>query len=180
MRTSINITELINLLVEERNLHFNHPSEISRRVIFSLGTVITTLIASIITKEISDNGTFDPSNYLNHCYFKWFISCIILGYSFILWGLVEHTTIHANQRKRIQEAINYLVKSNNVNMDVFWDTFGYRHLKYLGNLKMNKPSELFMSEPDTRGFWGFHDRKIEFGILMVLLGFIILLNILFA
>ncbi|MDO5970020.1 hypothetical protein Q4Q35_09380 [Flavivirga aquimarina] len=174
----LNKLELIKLLIEESNLHFNHPSEVARKVIFSLGTVLTTIVATTIFSNVNDSD-FVLKTIFHTSKFKIVLAFVFVDYLFILWGLNEHTKIHSEQRKRHQNAIDYLMSVDNYDESNFWKTFGKNRLRYYWNLKMERPSLLFTAEPDTRGFLGFYDRKIELGIILILTRFIMLLMLLF-
>jgi hypothetical protein len=95
-----------------------------------------------------------------------------LGFAFVLFGLGEHYSLHFQQRIRIEKAINDIASHfNHFNYDAFIATHGLAHMHYFGSVYLNKPTPLFTNEPDTRSFWKFHDRKIELGILLILISY---------
>ncbi|ELR69296.1 hypothetical protein C900_05180 [Fulvivirga imtechensis AK7] len=99
----------------------------------------------------------------------------------IFWGLGEHTAIHTDQRKRIESAIEYLivVKPEEFDFDTFWQKYGHIELKYSRRKRAKTSTNLIVAEPDTRNWLNYHDRKIELGIVVILIGVIGLLTTLF-
>lgn len=180
MEKRLSRVELIKILMQDRNHHFSHPHEVAVKFFYSLGGTITTILISffIKNKEIPNLKEFVLCNSVT---FGFFSVVIIVGYAMIFWGLSEHTTIHTNQRKRIESAINYLVssKSEEFDFDEFWQKYGHMKLKYSRKKKAKTSTNLIVAEPDTRNWFNYHDRKIELGIVVILIGVIGLLSTLF-
>ncbi len=172
--------ELIKILMQDRNHHFSHPHEVAVKFYYSLGGTITTLLISFFIKnnEIPDLKNFISEEARN---FGFYGIMIIIGYMMIFWGLNEHTALHTNQRKRIEAAIAYLiaVKPEEFKFDIFWEKYGVVKLKYNGRNTSKTVTNLLVAEPDTRSWLRYHDRKIELGIGIILIGVLGLLMTLF-
>ncbi|MGL1888479.1 MAG: hypothetical protein OCD76_18325 [Reichenbachiella sp.] len=171
--------ELIKILVQDRDHHFSHPHDVTVKFLYSIGGTITTILIAFFIKdkitglkEIIADYSWD---------FVFFGLLIIVGYAMISWGLGEHTAMHTDQRRRIESAIEYLivVKPDAFDFDSFWSKYGQVRLKYNGKKKATIPTSLIVAEPDTRNWLNYHDRKIELGILIILIGVIGLLTTLF-
>ena len=171
--------ELIKILLQDRNHHFTHPHDVAIKHFYALGGTITTLsVALFVKSEISDVKELISKEPV---VFGLLGILIIIGYTLIIWGLAEHSTIHNNQRKRIESAIEYLVmaKPETYEFDKFWQRYGNLELKYNQRKKSKVATKLIVAEPDVRGWFHFHDRKIELGILMILIGTFGILTTLF-
>mgnify|MGYP001800318609 CR=1 FL=1 len=104
--------ELIKLLIGDRNLHFNHPLEVALIFLYSIGGTLTTVLVALLIKNGKLEGLVKLLLSDTNLPYLILSGVIIgIGYIFIFWGLSEHTQLHANQRKRIEEAIEYLVKT---------------------------------------------------------------------
>jgi len=173
--------ELIKILIQDRNHHFSHPHDVAVKFLYSIGGTITTIIIAFFIKNkgIPNLKEFTPDKLEN---FGLFGILIILGYALIFWGLGEHTTIHRNQRKRIELAIEYLivVKPEEFDFDIFWQKYGNLKLKYNKRREAKITTSLIVAEPDARKWISYHDRKIELGIAIILIGVVGLLTTLFT
>jgi len=178
----LSIKDLVELLIKERDRHFSHIHEINRKVIFSMSGSISTIVIFLFVKSSQDD--FNLRIFFNKDNLTGTIitaTIFLIGYFFILWGLGEHSSIHGNQRKRIERAIASLLSSNEkeFNFNNFWKEHSEVHLNVFSKT-LKKETPLISAEPDIRGIWGFHDRKIELGIFFILVGFLYLLIILFS
>jgi hypothetical protein len=158
--------DLIDLLNKERNYHSKHPQEVNIKFIYTIGASITGIIISILFKK-SDLPDLTKTVIL-----KPLEILFILGFTSIFLGLGEHYSLHFQQRIRIEKAINDIASQfNHFNYDAFIAAHGLAHMHYFGSIYLSKPTPLFTNEPDTRSFWKFHDRKIELGILLILISY---------
>ncbi|MDC6365744.1 MULTISPECIES: hypothetical protein [Flavobacteriaceae] len=164
--------ELVKILIDDRNHHFSHPHNVAVKFFYSFGGTISTVLIALFLKNqiplLKDAVSNSPQ------WFMIFGILTIIGYIPIFWGLVEHTTLHMNQRKRVESAIEYLVKVKPEEFDfnLFWIEFGRANLEYRSSKKSKNSTNLIVAEPDSRNWLNYHDRKIELGILMILIGVI--------
>jgi len=160
--------DILNLLIKERDHHFEHAHQINRRVIFSIASSISGfLLAFIFREQLGIRLSEMPSAYIV------ILFCLMaIGYLCILWGLSEHSKIHSEQRKCIEKAIKFMLTSD-VDFDTkeFWKIYGANNLKYMCKKTLEDKTFLIAAEPDNRSFWKYHDRKIELGIGFLLVGF---------
>ncbi|MDH5366700.1 MAG: hypothetical protein OEW67_06920 [Cyclobacteriaceae bacterium] len=166
-------TELIKLLINDRNHHFSHPHEVSLKFWYSIGGTITTLVVALLFK----NNNFENIKCFitnNICCLAPLFTVILIGYAIIFWGLSEHTSLHTHQRIRLEEAIQYLLvtKPEDFNYDKFISKYSLLKLKFNKKHKSNSATFLLVAEPDTRTWIKYHDRKIELGIMLILLGIV--------
>lgn len=162
--------DLLDLLTKDRNYHFEHPNHVNNRVIYSLGGTLTTITVGLLIKSGDKQFAFQ---FLGDN-LAWIV-LIGVGYLFITWGLIEHTTMHFQQRKVLQKAIHFLIEKEHLDYKEFLNKFSENHLLYFGKSKLKVATKLFDIEPDNRKFLSYHDRKIELGISIVLVGVISIL-----
>jgi hypothetical protein len=158
--------ELIDLLNKERDYHSKHPQDVNIKFIYTIGASITGIIISILFKklELSD---FTKTLMLNPLEILF-----VLGFASVFFGLGEHYSLHFQQRIRIEKAINDIASHfSHFNYDAFIAAHGFVHMHYFGSIYLSKATPLFTNEPDTRSFWKFHDRKIELGVLLILISY---------
>jgi len=172
--------DLIKILVQERDHHFSHPHDVAVKFLYSIGGTLTTIIIAFFIKngEINSLKEFISESMVSFGIFR---LLIIIGYLVIFWGLGEHTALHTDQRKRIELAIEHLVvvKPEEFDFDLFWKKYGQMKQKYNARKKANTLTSLIVAEPDTRNWFNYHDRKIELGVIFILIGVIGLLTTLF-
>ena len=164
--------ELIKILIHDRDHHFSHPHDVAVKFFYSFGGTITTVLIALFLK----NQIPILKEAISH-YPQWFLTfgvLLVIGYIPIFWGLSEHTALHMSQRKRIESAIEYLikVKPEEFDFDFFWKEFGQINLEFGKSKKIKNTTNLVVAEPDTRNWLNYHDRKIELGILTILIGVI--------
>lgn len=164
--------ELIKLLIDDRNHHFSHPHEVSVKFMYSFGGTITTILIAFFVKGniIGFIKFLEGENDL--CFLVISSVVILIGYMVIYWGISEHSTLHKNQRKRLEKAINELIAADpkTYNFDDFWKKFGKTKLQYSKSKKSSEATALIVAEPDARKWLHYHDRKIELGAMIILLG----------
>lgn len=155
--------DLLDLLVKDRNYHFEHPNQVNNKLVYSLGGSLSTIMIGLVIKK--GEKAFEVVLEQNH----WImIGLIGLGYTVMIWGLAEHTLLHFNQRKVLQKAIHYILSGGTY--QGFIDQFAENHLAYMRKKRLKVATKIFDIEPDTRPFWRYHDRKIELGIILVIFG----------
>lgn len=163
--------ELLKILIAERDYHATHPAEVNNKFIYSLGATLTTIIAGFIFKDKIEN----LDQIINSCFFPFIIILIVAGYCLIFFAIAEHSKFHKLQLNRLEEAIEYIIKPNKLfSLDTFWELYGEK----LNSKKRNYTVKLIAKEPDTRSGLRFHDRKIELGIYLILIGVIPLIYLL--
>ncbi len=165
-------TDLIKLLLTERDYHASHPVDIASKFWYTLGGTVTTVIAGLVFKD--QIGILKTCIDRYECALLIVLLLIAIGYSLIVWAIFEHTRIHKFQLNRLEQAIEDLCrdKSDDVK-DTFWSQ--QEHILFATNRPKDSHVRLFTKEPDTRTGWYFHDRKIEAGILFLLMGVILLI-----
>jgi hypothetical protein len=173
--------ELIKILITDRDHHFSHPHDVSVKFFYSLGGTISTILIAFFIKNSESSNLKDLISE-NLKIFGLFGITIVLGYILIFWGLSEHTTIHTEQRKRIESAIEYLVatKPEEFDFNIFWEKYGHKKLKYNKRKKSRNSTKLIVAEPDMRNWLSYHDRKVELGIVFIFIGVIGLIISLFT
>lgn len=163
-------TELLKLLLAERDYHSAHPAEVSGKFWYTLGATLTTIVAGVLFKEKIGN----LSAVLETAHFRIAMIFIGIGYILLIVAEHEHTKAHKQQRQRIEDAIAFLMTPGyTYSFETFWKGFGMADLPVNG--KEGNEVMLFAKEPDTRTGFGFHDNKIFVGILFVLAGVIVLI-----
>jgi len=157
--------DLLKILLQEREHHTSHPAEVSAKFIYTLGATLTTLVAGFIFKDkleivksmVSEQLVFIPA-----------ISLIVIGYILIGFAISEHTKFHKLQLRRMEDAIEYIMKpANSYSYEVFWERFGE---KLNGKNSIAYDVKLIAKEPDVRKGLHFHDRKVDLGVCLILVG----------
>lgn len=165
---------LLELLNKDRDYHTTHPQSAFTTFLYALGASLASVVAAIY---FSGNSTATEIQAFFSKVPGFVFLFFLLGLGFILAGLAEHNLLHKQQRIRIEDAMEYiLTNSEKFDYAYFWDRFKKQKLKFPGgSLKVATP--LFTVEPDTRKFWYFHDRKIEIGVLLIIIAYAILIYI---
>ena len=185
MEKQISRLALIELLIHDRDHHFHRANSVGSRFTYFIGGSLVPIFIALFISDDSFNRVKTvfgqiPSEYLILC-----IALLVIGYFMIYWGLSEHSALHNNQRVRLEKAIDALVSFNpadNTCDDLFitfWQEYGTQKLKYNLRKTLNKPTLLLAAEPDSRKWKTFHDRKIEAGIILVFIAFIVFAVVLF-
>ncbi len=165
----MNRIDLMRILIDDRNYHFEHPHSVNLKFFYSAGGTLSALIIALIYK--SDNLE-SVTKLLNADALYFGILCI--GYLMVIIGLIEHMTLHKEQRKQLERAINYCFAcdNNTFKYEEFVAKFSKKKHKYFFLLTSKVDSSLFDIEPDNRNEIFFHDRKIELGIVLIILSLI--------
>jgi hypothetical protein len=162
--------DFVNILLEERNYHSTHPNELTNKFFYTLGATLTTLVVGFIFRDKIDA----IKCLVNNTLFNYLIAVIVIGYAIIIWGIYEHSKFHRYQLHRLESAIDYMLNPNNdFDFRTFWDLYGTA--KFPTHKREDDLVKLIAKEPDTRKGIRFHDRKFEFGVLLILIGVLALI-----
>ncbi len=171
MRLSDNPEKVLELLIAERNRHFDHPSAITAKAFFAFSVVMTGLLAGILLRK-TDAGPPVPFLILILGIFP-----ILVGFALLVWGIVEHQEHHRRRRQRLERLIHRLMSTNldaKAVDSVLKDTTNPDSEIGVGQYAKGSPPEdlewLFLAEPDQRSLPFHHDTKIFFGLLTCFLG----------
>lgn len=164
---------LIELLTKERDFHAAHPHQVNTKFMYGLGTSLASVVAGIYFSG-TEKSELDELFARVSMFIVLFL--FVLGLIIVIIGLAEHANLHKQQRRRIEAAIqDILAKGEKFKYDEFWQEYQSHRLKYFNRRVLKIPTPLFAVEPDTRGFWSFHDRKIELGALIMVIAYGILI-----
>jgi hypothetical protein len=142
----------LKILLSEREHHFRHPHEVGAKIGFSLFSgVVALLIAGVLGNVTFVSHPNPPQFYAG-------ILLFLTGTGIAAWGLREHDTFHARQRRRLEDAIELLIRDGKEVQEIIdeaWSAeLGGHHVP------------LLVAEPDRRSGWAYHDTKLALGLVI--------------
>lgn len=165
---------IIDFLNKEREYHSSHPHEVFTKFFYSMGASLAAVLSALYFSGKVVKA--ELSKFVNDLPVECILMLFLLGHVSIIVGLLEHSFLHQQQRKKIEDVINHIFANyENFNYQDFWKKFGSTKLRSLGNKTLKTATPLITSEPDTRPNLTFHDRKIELGISLILIAYAMLI-----
>jgi hypothetical protein len=169
-KKSVEVKNLIDLLIKERDYHSSHPREAYYKFLYSLGASLAAVIVSVY---FSGKSTKDELlDYINGMPINIILMLFLFGLISITIGFMEHGYLHKQQREKIEDALKDIFEHlDNFEYEAFWNKHSSNNLKLYFKYLLKKKTPLFTLEPDTRRYWNFHDRKLELGVILIFIGY---------
>lgn len=168
--TVLETADVLKVLLAERDFHSSHPFDVATKFHYFMGGVVFSLVGSFFLKPEASN-VLTPFWEQKRMRVFTCAFLMICGYTSIMVGLQEHNLFHQKQQIRLERAVESLLIDEQIKLPEFWKSHGYKRLA-----RQSDPETfLIEKEPDKRGFFRFHDRKIELGGLLMTLGLIVLI-----
>jgi len=140
--------DLVEILVADRNHHFNHPQQVNRQVLIAVGTgSVGLLTANSLVEGLTAIHAWIP--------FCVSLGVIVVGLVFLLVGQHQHNDHHVGQRQRLEDLLEEVM-----HCDDFHECMDRQSAQQL---------PLLVAEPDRRVGFENHDGKTLVGVALVVL-----------